>query len=158
MTQADFDGWQAALGDQGDVFLKQYPRLNHLFIAGTGVSTPQEYQKAGHVSELVIEDIADFVNSKKVSTTAPLIGGTLSTQEITRLALLILPILLLQLGVAIYALVDLSKRKQTRGPRWLWAVLLIFSAFALPSGLIVAAIYLFWARKEEDEDGTDDSD
>jgi hypothetical protein len=157
VAQADFDGWQTALGDKADVFLKQYPRLNHLFMAGTGASTPQEYQKTGHVSELVIDDIADFINTGKVSTTVPLIGGTLNTQEITRLVLLILPIFLLQLGVAIYALVDLAKRKKTHGPRWLWAVLLVFSAFALPSGLIVAAIYLFWARKEEDEDGDDDS-
>ena len=82
----------------------------------------------------------------------------MSTNQITQLMLLVIPLLLLQAGLCLYALADLIKRKKTRGPRWLWFVLVILSMFAVPSGLIVAAIYLVWARKEEyDDEYSDDS-
>lgn len=71
------------------------------------------------------------------------------SQELQTLLLLAIPIFLIQLGLAIYSLVDLSRRKLTRGPRWLWAVLLVVTALALPSGLIVSALYLLWGRQVE---------
>jgi len=37
------------------------PRLNHLFIAGAGRSTPAEYQQPGHVDLEAIEAIARFI-------------------------------------------------------------------------------------------------
>jgi hypothetical protein len=158
VTAADFEGWKAALEGQPDVFLKQYPRLNHLFMAGSGPGTPQEYQKTGHVSELVIHDITDFVTTGQVNPKLPLLGGRLSEQEIIRLVLLILPVLLIQIAISVYALIDLSRRRRTHGPRWLWAALLVITLIGVPSGLIVAAIYLIWARKEDEEDeGDDDS-
>jgi uncharacterized membrane protein YoaK (UPF0700 family) len=70
-------------------------------------------------------------------------------QDLQTLLLLLIPIILIQLGLAIYALIDLSKRKLTRGPRWLWAVLLVITALAFPSGIIVQAIYLLWGRLVE---------
>ncbi|MCU0489097.1 MAG: alpha/beta fold hydrolase [Anaerolineales bacterium] len=159
VTAVDFEGWKAALEDQPGVFLKQYPRLNHLFMAGNGPGTPQEYQKNAHVSELVIQDITDFVTTGQVSSQIPLLGGRLSQQEIIRLALLILPVLLIQIAISTYALIDLSHRQHTHGPRWLWAVLLAITLVTVPSGLVVSAIYLIWARKEEEEEeeGADDS-
>ena len=157
VTEADFNGWQAALSAKKEVYLKQYPGLNHLFIRGSGPSTPQEYERPGNVDELVIRDISDFVLTGKANQKIPLIGGIMTTQEITRLVLLLLPIFLIQAAISIYCLVDLSRRKKTHGPRWLWAVLLVLTLFTLPSGLLVAAIYLIWGRKEaEDEDGNDD--
>jgi uncharacterized protein len=54
----DFPAWQKALADKRNATLKLYPKLFHLFIAGEGPSTPQEYMTEGHVSEEVIEDIA----------------------------------------------------------------------------------------------------
>lgn len=158
VSQADFDGWQAALGEKASVILKQYPGLNHLFISGVGQPNPQEYQKAGHVAQAVVDDIASFINTGKLSAKTALLGGTLTTQDITRLALLILPILLVQAALSIYALVDLAKRQKTHGPRWMWFVLLIITLFAVPTGLIVAGIYLVWARKEAEEDGDGDDD
>jgi hypothetical protein len=160
VSQADFDGWKAALGEKAGVIYKQYPGLNHLFISGVGQPNPQEYQKAGHVAQAVVDDIASFVKTGKLSAKTALFGGAMSTQDITRLVLLILPIFLIQAALSIYALVDLLKRKKTHGPRWLWFVLLIVTLFALPTGLIVAAVYLVWARKEDDEDseGEDDPD
>lgn len=57
----DFAGWKAALAQKSNTTLTLYPSLNHLMIAGQGMSTPEEYQKAGHVSEEVVADIAAWV-------------------------------------------------------------------------------------------------
>jgi hypothetical protein len=57
----DFKRWNAALATKSNVTFKTYPSLNHLFIAGTGRSTPSEYDQAGHVDEGVIEDIAAWI-------------------------------------------------------------------------------------------------
>ena len=61
VTMNDFAGWKRALAGRPDARLKSYPRLNHLFAAGTGRSGPEEYQKSGHVAAEVIDDIAAFV-------------------------------------------------------------------------------------------------
>jgi len=71
------------------------------------------------------------------------------SQELQTLLLLASPIFLIQLGLAIYSLVDLAKRKLTRGPRWLWAVLLVLGAGSIPFGLVVSALYLLWGRQVE---------
>ncbi len=71
----------------------------------------------------------------------------MSSKDILTLILLISPIFLIQLGMAIYALIDLPKRKILRGPRWLWAVLLVFGMFAVPSGIIISGLYLAWGRQ-----------
>jgi hypothetical protein len=60
VTAPDLAGYKAALGKKRNVTIKQYPALNHLFIAGTGPSRPSEYEKAGHVDEQVVADLADF--------------------------------------------------------------------------------------------------
>ena len=73
----------------------------------------------------------------------------MTTQEIINLALLLSPVFLIQVGMAVYALVDLSRRTKTRGPRWAWALGLIVSTFTLPSGIIVSGIYLAWGRHAE---------
>jgi uncharacterized protein len=57
----DFGLWKAAVGNSPGVVMKSYPKLNHLFIAGEGKSTPAEYAKPGHVSVEVVDDIAAFV-------------------------------------------------------------------------------------------------
>jgi dienelactone hydrolase len=62
-VEGDFPAWQNALGKKSNATLKLYPKLFHLFIAGEGPSTPQEYLVEGHVSEEVIQDIADWIRS-----------------------------------------------------------------------------------------------
>lgn len=62
VTMTDFEGWQKALSGREEVQFKLYPGLNHLFVTGEGRSTPAEYEKAGHVAESVIDDIANWVN------------------------------------------------------------------------------------------------
>jgi dienelactone hydrolase len=59
----DFEGWKTALADKANAVLKLYPDLNHLMIAGQGPSTPTEYEIAGHVSEEVVKDIADWIKT-----------------------------------------------------------------------------------------------
>jgi dienelactone hydrolase len=61
VTAADYDLWQAALGNKANATLKWYPSLNHLFFSGVGPITPQEYNVEGHVSPEVIRDITDWV-------------------------------------------------------------------------------------------------
>ena len=63
VSMRDFANWKAALGTRKNVTLKSYPTLNHLFIEGTGKSTPDEYTKSGYVSASVIDDIAQWVLS-----------------------------------------------------------------------------------------------
>lgn len=68
VTAAEFARWQQAQWSQGSeasprVVLKSYPRLNHLFMAGDGPSTPAEYAQAGNVDPQVIADIANWIHT-----------------------------------------------------------------------------------------------
>ena len=63
VTPANFDDWKKALGNRASVTLKLYPDLNHLFLAGSGPSTPAEYNKPGHVSEDAVSDIAAWISA-----------------------------------------------------------------------------------------------
>jgi hypothetical protein len=79
----------------------------------------------------------------------------MTEKDILTLVLLISPIFLIQLGLVIFALLDLLKRPQVRGPKWAWAAGLIVTAFGIPTGIIIAAIYLVWGRHVEGADDTD---
>lgn len=58
VTMTDFEIWRAALPDATFI---SYPALNHMFLAGEGMSTPAEYAVAGHIPEEVITDIVDWI-------------------------------------------------------------------------------------------------
>jgi dienelactone hydrolase len=60
--EADFKIWKAALSSRTDVTFKLYPDLNHLFMTGTGMATPAEYEKHGSVAEVVVSDISDWIS------------------------------------------------------------------------------------------------
>jgi dienelactone hydrolase len=64
VTEVDFNRWKEALGSQTNVTFKVYPKLNHQFITGEGKSTPDEYQQPGHVAELVVADIAEWISQR----------------------------------------------------------------------------------------------
>ena len=55
---------------------------------------------------------------------------------------LLIPVVLVELGLLIFALVDLLRRERTKGPKWLWAVLIIFVQIIGP------VIYLLVGREE----------
>ena len=61
VTMDDFSAWKQALGSRGNAQLKSYPALNHMFISGSGPSTPAEYERPGHVDEIVVRDIAAWI-------------------------------------------------------------------------------------------------
>ncbi|OGO63717.1 MAG: transcriptional regulator [Chloroflexi bacterium RBG_19FT_COMBO_50_10] len=54
----------------------------------------------------------------------------------------IIPLVLLQLILMIVALVDLIRREKTRGPKWVWAIVIILGE------LIGPIIYLIFGREE----------
>ncbi len=60
--EADFKIWKAALSSRTNVTFKLYPDLNHLFMTGTGMATPSEYEKPGTVAQSVVSDISDWIN------------------------------------------------------------------------------------------------
>lgn len=62
VTTDDLENWKKALGGKPGVGFKLYPKLNHLFIEGQGLPTPEEYTRVhGSVAEAVIDDIAAFI-------------------------------------------------------------------------------------------------
>ena len=56
---------------------------------------------------------------------------------------LLIPVLLIQLGLMIAALVDLLRREQTRGPKWAWILVILFV------NMIGPIIYFIAGRKDE---------
>ena len=63
VTSADLQGWRDALGDRAGVSIKSYPALNHLFVPGEGKSTPAEYERPGHVADVVLDDIRSWMKT-----------------------------------------------------------------------------------------------
>jgi dienelactone hydrolase len=61
VTKADLDLWKTALQGNGKTVFKEYPALNHLFIAGKGAPNPSEYEQSGHVDAAVIKDIVAWI-------------------------------------------------------------------------------------------------
>jgi len=56
---------------------------------------------------------------------------------------LLIPVVLIELGLMVTALVDLIRRAQTRGPKWVWALVIILINFIGP------IVYFVAGRKEE---------
>lgn len=61
VTAADLDGWRQALGARDTVHFREYPALDHLLLAGSGPSRPEEYQQPGHVAAEVVDDVATWI-------------------------------------------------------------------------------------------------
>jgi Na+/H+-dicarboxylate symporter len=73
-------------------------------------------------------------------------------ESIRTLLLLLIPVVLIQIGLAIYALADLSRRKAVRWSKPVWIIALIVTMFAFPTGILVSAAYLVWGRQVEAND------
>ena len=54
----------------------------------------------------------------------------------------LIPVILLQLALMAVALVDLIRRKRTHGPKWVWALVIVFGELLGP------VVYLLFGRKE----------
>ena len=63
--------------------------------------------------------------------------------QIMRLLPLLIPLLIIQLGLLIFALLDLLKSERvTRGPKWIWALVIVLVN-------IIGPIIYFAAGREE---------
>lgn len=56
---------------------------------------------------------------------------------------LLIPLLILQLILMIAALIDLARRARTRGPKWIWVLIILFV------NTIGPIIYFVAGREEE---------
>ncbi|NOR90413.1 MAG: transcriptional regulator [Anaerolineales bacterium] len=63
-------------------------------------------------------------------------------ENINSLIPFLVPIVLLQLGLMAFALVDLIRRERTKSPKWVWALVIIFV------NLIGPIVYLVIGREE----------
>jgi hypothetical protein len=54
----------------------------------------------------------------------------------------IIPIVILQLVLVIAALIDLLRRERTRGPKWIWLLVILFANFIGP------IVYFMLGREE----------
>ncbi|MBV8359099.1 MAG: alpha/beta fold hydrolase [Deltaproteobacteria bacterium] len=61
VVHEDIAAWRSGLKGTPDVTFREFPGLNHLFMAGSGPPGPAEYANASHVAEPVVLTIADFI-------------------------------------------------------------------------------------------------
>lgn len=66
-----------------------------------------------------------------------------STFDFAKIIPLLIPILLLQLGLLIAAIIDLVRQPKVRGPKWVWVLVIVFVNIFGP------IIYFLFGRKEE---------
>lgn len=69
--------------------------------------------------------------------------GELTMSQIQEYLPFLIPVLIIQLVLMISALVDLIRRPSVRGPKWAWALVILFV------NLIGPIIYFVMGRKEE---------
>ena len=60
----DLARWKAALDGHPEATIRIYPQHNHLFTAGSGPSSPAEYEPAQHVDQAIIDDIAKWLTRR----------------------------------------------------------------------------------------------
>ncbi len=54
---------------------------------------------------------------------------------------LFIPLILLQLGLMLFGYIDLIRRERTKGPKWVWALVLLIS--------LIGPVVYFVAGREE---------
>lgn len=57
----EYLSWKKMLDNKGNFTFESWPKLNHLFQEGNGLSIPEEYSKTSHVPEYVIKKISSFI-------------------------------------------------------------------------------------------------
>ena len=56
--------------------------------------------------------------------------------------ILVIPIVILQLVLIVAGLIDLARRERTKGPKWMWALIILFI------GVIGPVVYFVLGREE----------
>ena len=54
----------------------------------------------------------------------------------------LIPVVLIQLGLLVFALTDLIRRERTKGPKWMWGLIIVLVSIIGP------VIYLLAGREE----------
>ena len=67
----------------------------------------------------------------------------MNTTTLSELIPLLIPVLLIQVGLMLAALLDLAKRPSVRGPKWVWVIIIIFI------NIIGPITYFLIGRQEE---------
>jgi hypothetical protein len=62
----------------------------------------------------------------------------------------LIPVVILDLGLIVFALIDWARRKRTKGPKWVWLLVILFVSTFGP------IIYLIFGREEEEDAGDSD--
>ena len=63
--------------------------------------------------------------------------------QLMKLLPLLIPLVVIQVGLMIAALIDLVKREKTKGPKWVWILIVVFV------NMIGPIIYFVIGREEE---------
>lgn len=65
------------------------------------------------------------------------------TQLLQQILPLLVPVVIIQIILLVIALLDLKKQTATRGPKWMWVIIIAFV------NIIGPILYFVLARKEE---------
>ncbi len=63
VTGRDESAWREAFAGEDRVHIEQLPNLNHLFMSGSGPSSPAEYDQADNVDLLVIQRVSAWIRA-----------------------------------------------------------------------------------------------
>ena len=64
VTMDAFRDWQQALAKRAHTSFKSYPKLDHLFLEGTGPATPADYARPRNIPKYVVDDIATWIKTQ----------------------------------------------------------------------------------------------
>lgn len=66
VTREDAAAWEQALARRAGAEVVTFPALNHLFVAGEGPSSPDEYQaRPGHVDGALVDAVARWIGAQR---------------------------------------------------------------------------------------------
>ncbi len=65
VTMEAFHDWQKALAKRADVSFKSYPKLDHLFLEGTGPASGADYARPRNIPKYVVDDIAAWIKKQR---------------------------------------------------------------------------------------------
>jgi dienelactone hydrolase len=65
VTMDAFHDWQRALAKRADATFKSYPKLDHLFLEGTGPATDADYVRPRNIPKYVVDDIAAWIKKQR---------------------------------------------------------------------------------------------
>ncbi|MEV0585104.1 alpha/beta fold hydrolase [Nonomuraea sp. NPDC050310] len=63
-VEDDLARWRAGLAHRPDVTIRVHAAADHLFFAGTGPSTPEDYDRPQHVDPAVVADVAAWLDAQ----------------------------------------------------------------------------------------------